>query len=108
MRQRCAPSRVGRSATPAVIVFIVGVARAWELVGDRDTGIFSSIAVLTGRRNPWGPPRDEDDMLGVVAEAAPGAAQPVNAAGDPAAASPPPEGSEPGPGPGPAHAEGPT
>ena len=28
---------------------IVGVARAWELVGDRDTGISASIAVLTGR-----------------------------------------------------------
>jgi hypothetical protein len=27
---------------------LVGVARAWELVGDRDTGIISSIAVLTG------------------------------------------------------------
>jgi hypothetical protein len=27
---------------------IVGVARAWELVGDRDTGIMASIAVLTG------------------------------------------------------------
>jgi hypothetical protein len=85
---------------------IVGVARAWELVGDRDTGIFSSIAVLTGRRNPWGPPRGEDDMLGVVAEAAPGAAQPVNAAGDQAAASPPAEASEPGPSP--AHGHGPT
>jgi hypothetical protein len=28
---------------------IVGVARAWELVGDRDTGISASIAVLAGR-----------------------------------------------------------
>jgi hypothetical protein len=28
---------------------IVGVARAWELVGDRDTGISASLAVLTGR-----------------------------------------------------------
>jgi hypothetical protein len=27
---------------------IVGVARAWELVGDRDTGLFASIAVLAG------------------------------------------------------------
>ena len=27
---------------------IVGVARAWELVGDRDTGISASLAVLTG------------------------------------------------------------
>lgn len=27
----------------------VGIARAWELVGDRDTGIRASIAVLAGR-----------------------------------------------------------
>jgi hypothetical protein len=32
-----------------VTSLIVGVARAWELVGDRDTGISASIAVLTGR-----------------------------------------------------------
>jgi hypothetical protein len=31
---------------PAVL--IIGIARAWELVGDRDTGIASSIAVLVG------------------------------------------------------------
>ncbi len=31
-----------------VTSLIVGVARAWELVGDRDTGISASIAVLTG------------------------------------------------------------
>ena len=29
---------------------IVGIARAWELVGDRDTGIVASLAVLTGRK----------------------------------------------------------
>lgn len=29
-----------------VASLIVGVARAWELVGDRDTGIIASIAVL--------------------------------------------------------------
>jgi hypothetical protein len=28
---------------------IIGIARAWELVGDRDTGILASLAVLTGR-----------------------------------------------------------
>jgi hypothetical protein len=27
---------------------IVGIARAWELVGERNTGIFASLAVLTG------------------------------------------------------------
>jgi hypothetical protein len=33
---------------------IVGISRAWELVGDRDTGLAASIAVLLGR-----PPRAE-------------------------------------------------
>jgi hypothetical protein len=31
-----------------VTSLIVGIARAWELVGDRDTGIIASIAVLSG------------------------------------------------------------
>jgi hypothetical protein len=31
-----------------VTSLIVGIARAWELVGDRDTGLAASIAVLTG------------------------------------------------------------
>ncbi len=29
----------------------IGIARAWELVGDRDTGILSSLAVLLGRKS---------------------------------------------------------
>jgi hypothetical protein len=29
---------------------IVGISRAWELIGDRDTGLAASIAVLLGRR----------------------------------------------------------
>jgi hypothetical protein len=29
-------------------LLIIGIARAWELVGDRDTGIIASIAVLSG------------------------------------------------------------
>ena len=37
-----------------VASLVVGVARAWELVGDRDTGILSSIAVLTGREPVFG------------------------------------------------------
>ncbi len=32
---------------------LIGIARAWELVGDRDTGIISSIAVLTGHAPPF-------------------------------------------------------
>ena len=31
-----------------VALLIIGIARAWELAGDRDTGIIASIAVLTG------------------------------------------------------------
>src|SRR5260370_39020007 len=30
---------------------IVGIARAWELVGDRDTGLMASLAVLTRHRS---------------------------------------------------------
>lgn len=37
---------------------IVGVARAWELVGDRDTGIIASLAVLTGHEHQLS---DRDD-----------------------------------------------
>ena len=32
-----------------VALLLIGIARAWELVGDRDTGILSSLAVLVGR-----------------------------------------------------------
>jgi hypothetical protein len=32
-----------------VTSLIVGIARAWELVGERDTGLRASIAALTGR-----------------------------------------------------------
>jgi hypothetical protein len=33
---------------PLVGLLIIGIARVWELVGHRATGIISSIAVLTG------------------------------------------------------------
>lgn len=49
-----------RRGTPLQVIgyalvtsLIVGIARAWELVGDRDTGILASIAVLAG--HPAGP-----------------------------------------------------
>jgi hypothetical protein len=32
-----------------VASLLIGIARAWELVGARDTGLFSSLAVLSGR-----------------------------------------------------------
>jgi hypothetical protein len=36
-----------------VALLIIGIARTWELVGDRDTGLIASIAVLAGHdRNP--------------------------------------------------------
>lgn len=43
-----------------VTSLVVGIARAWELVGDRDTGLSASIAVLTGHEWPlW--PEDEQE-----------------------------------------------
>jgi hypothetical protein len=32
-----------------IALLLIGITRAWELVGSRDTGIFASLAVLTGR-----------------------------------------------------------
>ena len=75
---------------------LIGVARSWELVGDRDTGITASIAALAGRERhlggsvagPADVPRDD------VAD--PGeAAGPGDAAGPRDAASPP--GADPSP-----------
>jgi hypothetical protein len=44
-----------RTGTPGHLIgyalvtsVVVGISRAWELVGDRDTGLFASVAVLTG------------------------------------------------------------
>jgi hypothetical protein len=46
---------------------LLGVARAWELVGDRDTGPMASLAVLTGR-SAYGredaPETDDKDVEG--------------------------------------------
>jgi hypothetical protein len=36
--------------TVLVASLLIGVARAWELVGARDTGLLASLAVLSGRR----------------------------------------------------------
>jgi hypothetical protein len=35
---------------------LVGIARAWEIVGDRDTGVLASLAVLAGRAAADGAP----------------------------------------------------
>jgi hypothetical protein len=34
-----------------VALLVIGIARTWELVGDRETGIIASIAVLTGHEH---------------------------------------------------------
>ncbi len=39
-----------------VAALLIGVARSWELVGDRDTGISGSIAALIGREHHLGGP----------------------------------------------------
>ena len=44
---------------------LIGVARAWEFVGDRDTGIWSSIMVLaTGHERPMAIPEADDAEAG--------------------------------------------
>ena len=48
---------------------IVGIARAWELVGDRDTGILASLAVLTGHQAR----SDSPPVAGEAASAEPAA-----------------------------------
>lgn len=40
-------------------LLIIGVARAWELVGDRNTNIITSIEVLTGHDEPHPSPEPE-------------------------------------------------
>ncbi|MGA8726199.1 MAG: hypothetical protein WB565_14280 [Acidimicrobiales bacterium] len=48
-----------------VTSLLVGVARAWELVGERGTGLFSSVAELTGHRHfPGGTSRPATQSSG--------------------------------------------
>ncbi len=56
-----------------VTSLIVGIARAWELVGDRDTGIIASIAVLAGHEKHL---QDDPDDEPLPAE--PGPAEPAD------------------------------
>jgi hypothetical protein len=45
------PASTGGAQTVSYVIaglVLAGIARAWELVSDRDTGIFASIAVLSG------------------------------------------------------------
>jgi len=46
------PASTGGAQTVCYVIvglMLIGIARAWELVGDRDTGILASILVLAGR-----------------------------------------------------------
>ncbi len=49
----------GLLSNTLVALLLLGIARAWELVGNRDTGVLASLAVLTGRDHyqagPGGP-----------------------------------------------------
>jgi hypothetical protein len=51
-----------------VCSLLVGIARAWELVGDRNVGVFTSIGLLTQKANPPGsastPATADDDSRG--------------------------------------------
>jgi hypothetical protein len=47
-------------ANLTIVSMLLGVARAWEFVGDRDTGIWASLLVLaTGREHPLTVPGEE-------------------------------------------------
>jgi len=81
---------------------LIGVARSWELVGDRDTGIMASIAALAGHEQhlggsvggPADVPRDD------AADSRDDAGPPPSAVLPPAAGSPPAASSRPAAGPG--------
>jgi hypothetical protein len=60
-----------------IVLLLVGIARAWELVGNRDTGIWASLAVLTGLDHrpvkPVGSGRRDADTADDSAPSDPGA-----------------------------------
>jgi hypothetical protein len=68
---------------------LIGVARSWELVGDRDTGITASILALTGHDRHLGGSVGGPADVPPDAEAAPGETTgPGDVAGPPPASSP--------------------
>jgi hypothetical protein len=68
---------------------LIGVARSWELVGDRDTGITASILALTGRERHLGGSVANAADVPPDAEADPGeTTAPAGAAGPPHGSSP--------------------
>lgn len=58
LRGRAGPVEIIGYAVVASLV--MGVARAWELVGRRDTGIFASLAVLAGHEQSLAGPASQD------------------------------------------------
>jgi hypothetical protein len=51
------PASTGGAQTICYVVvglMLIGIARAWELVGDRDTGVLASVLVLAGRESRAG------------------------------------------------------
>lgn len=55
---------------------VIGIARAWEIVGDRDTGILASLAVLTGHTASDGAPAPPSGGASEPGPDAPRAAEP--------------------------------
>jgi hypothetical protein len=52
VRLIAAPQSAGGAESLCYVLvglLLIGIARAWELVGDRDTGILASLSVLVGR-----------------------------------------------------------
>jgi hypothetical protein len=48
-----------------IAMLLIGIARAWELVGDRDTGILSSLAVIVGHSPTLYDPADPSGETGI-------------------------------------------
>lgn len=51
-----------------VTALLIGIARAWELVGGRETGVVASLAILFGRRGSSTAPRGEEEPDGSGSE----------------------------------------
>lgn len=47
-----------------IALLLIGIARSWELVGKRDTGLLSSLALLSGIRHGPDEPDDSGDSPG--------------------------------------------
>jgi hypothetical protein len=54
-----------------VTSLVVGIARAWELIGERDTGLVASVAALTGRTSSPAAGDSPDAGIGQAAPVSP-------------------------------------